>query len=71
MPKKLLCLFLCIVWVALYEVVILYPRPPFFPYRNFRNYNDYLSFVEAFNSNERPDYPRLENELRSLDVSKL
>lgn len=68
--NRLLCLFLCIVWVSLYEIVIPYSKPSFYSYRNFKTYDDYLSFIETFNS-KHFNYLRLENDLKSLNIPKL
>lgn len=68
--KKLLCLFLCIIWISPYDIVLLYSKPSFFYYKNFKNYNDYLSFIKAFKNNYF-NYLKLESELKSLDIPKL
>lgn len=67
-PKNLFCLFLCVTWLSLYGIIIPYSKPSFFSYRNFKNYDDYLSFIEAFNRKHN-NYLRLENELKK--ISKL
>lgn len=68
--KKLLCLFLCIIYISPYDMILLYSKPPFFFYRNFKNYDEYLSFIKAFKNNYF-NYLKLENELKSLDILNL
>lgn len=68
--EKSLCLLLCIIWVSSYDIIIPYSKPPFYSYSNFKNYNDYLSFIKIFNS-KHSNYLKLENELKALNISRL